>query len=56
VWWDKPVPSSSLRRSWDPDLFDTFLLHRLDGNNIGSEGKAAIEEALKHSKTLENLM
>jgi hypothetical protein len=31
------------------------LLHRLDGNNIGSEGAAAIGEALKHNKTLERL-
>jgi hypothetical protein len=31
------------------------LLHRLDGNNIGSEGAAAIGEALKHNKTLKNL-
>jgi len=31
-------------------------LDRLGGNNIGNEGAAAIGEALKHNKTLENLM
>jgi hypothetical protein len=28
------------------------LLHRLDGNTIGSEGAAAIGEALKHNTIL----
>jgi hypothetical protein len=31
------------------------LLHRLDGNNIGDEGAAAIGEALKHNETLASL-
>jgi len=31
------------------------LLHRLEENVIGDEGAAAIREALKHNKTLEDL-
>jgi hypothetical protein len=31
------------------------LLHRLDGNNIGDEGAAAIGEALKCNMVLETL-
>ena len=31
------------------------LLHRLDGNNIGDEGAAAIGEGLKHNKVLRTL-
>jgi hypothetical protein len=31
------------------------LLHRLDGNNIGKEGAAAIREVLKYNKVLEKL-
>jgi hypothetical protein len=31
------------------------LLHRLDGNNIGKEGAAAIGEALKYNRVLEKL-
>jgi hypothetical protein len=32
-----------------------LLLHRLDGNNIGDEGAAAIGEGLKHNKILTSL-